>query len=141
MGAQQGCPEAFPVKTPKKPRRTEKYTVFVFSCSGQYAVQKRPNHGLLAGLWQFPNLPGELTPERALTQAKAFGLSPRELVLELHRDHIFTHVQWDMTCYVIAVQSTQGNFLWQTREEIDQKIPLPTAFRQFWEELKHTDLL
>lgn len=140
-GAKLGCPENFPVKSPKKPRKTEELTLFLLSCDGRFALEKRPNGGLLAGLWQFPNVPGNLSPEKALLQTQVFDLNPKELLLQLHRSHIFTHVQWNMTAYLIRVQTPGSDFLWLTPDEIENTTALPTAFRQFWEELKQANLL
>ena len=58
LGHQNKTAENLPVKSPKRQRKTEEYTVFVLSCDGKIALQKRPAKGLLAGLWQFPNVKG-----------------------------------------------------------------------------------
>ena len=51
-----GVAEKLPIKSPKKHRRVENFTVFILSCNGRYAVDKRQKKGLLAQLWQFPNI-------------------------------------------------------------------------------------
>ena len=129
----EGNPQTLPVKSPKKGRRQENLTVFILSCDGRYALEKRPNKGLLAGLWQFPNLPGELDTEQALNALRAWGLHPRELFRETRKTHIFTHIQWNMKGIYLEVDSPDGGFQWMTPEEINTQAALPTAFRQFWE--------
>lgn len=129
-----GTAEQLPVKTPKKQRRVEEMTVFVLSCDGQYALEKRPGKGLLAGLWQFPNCPEKLDTQAALTAAEKMGLQPREIYRQVERKHIFTHIQWEMRGIYLEVASTNGDFQWMTAEQIDREAALPTAFRQFWEE-------
>ena len=57
------------MKSPKKEKRQEDKTVFIFRCDGRYALEKRPETGLLAGLWQFPNVSKKLTTEEALQEA------------------------------------------------------------------------
>lgn len=52
--------DVLPQKQAKKKRRKEEKTIFVFSCQGSLAVEKRGDTGLLAGLWQFPNTDGFL---------------------------------------------------------------------------------
>lgn len=136
-GHQNGTAEALPVKAPKKEKRQEERTVFILSCQGRYALEKRPNRGLLAGLWQFPNVTGTLTTGEALRQAEAFGLHPAELRREINRKHIFTHIRWNMRGIYLEVAEPTGSFVWMTPEEIDTQAALPTAFRQFWEEEKH----
>ena len=134
QGFAQGTAEALPVKSPKKEKRQEDRTVFILSCDGRYALEKRPNKGLLAGLWQFPNVSGCLDTQEALAQVERMGLKPRELHKEVHKKHIFTHIQWNMKGIYLEVVNTEGNFQWFTAEEIHTQAALPTAFRQFWEE-------
>ena len=134
MAHLRGTAEQLPVKSPKKGRRIEEKTVFIFSCDGRYALQKRPNRGLLAGLWQFPNCEGKLPMEQATEQAEKMGLHPRELYRQVERKHIFTHVEWRMNGIYMEVDAPEGDFEWLTAEEIDESAALPTAFRQFWKE-------
>ena len=128
-----------PVKAPKKEKRQEDRTVFILRCDGRYALEKRPGKGLLAGLWQFPNVTGALDTSQALETVEALGLQPREIFREVERKHIFTHIQWNMKGIYLEVSRTEGDFCWFTPEEIDSQAALPTAFRQFWdlEEKEH----
>ena len=136
-GYLHGTAEKFPVKLPKKERKTEEKTVFILSCDGLYAVEKRPNRGLLAGLWQFPNTTGMLEPTQALELLEEMGLAPRQLLRQIERQHIFTHILWKMRGIYIELQKPSGNYRWMTAEQIQAEAALPTAFRQFWEETYH----
>ena len=51
LGYAQGVAEKLPIKAPKKGRRIEEKTVLILRCEGKYALVKRPDKGLLAGLW------------------------------------------------------------------------------------------
>ena len=133
LGFQRGTAEALPVKSPKKPRRQEDRTVFILSCDGRFALEKRQNKGLLAGLWQFPNVPGKLDTQQALDAVTAMGLHPRDILREAEKNHIFTHIQWNMKGIYLEVAETGGSLRWFTEEEINLQAALPTAFRQFWE--------
>ena len=108
----------------------------LFHC-GQVALRRRPAKGLLAGLWQFPNISGFAEPSEALEQARRWGLHPRELCRQVRRKHIFTHIIWDMWGYYLDVKEPGGDFVWLTGVEIDAQAALPTAFRLFWEETDH----
>ena len=134
LGFRNGTAEALPVKSPKKERRQEDRTVFIFRCDGRYALEKRPEKGLLAGLWQFPNVPGHLTTAQALSQTEQMGLRPREILREVERKHIFTHIQWNMKGIYLEVSETAGSYRWLSEQEIEAQAALPTAFRLFWEE-------
>ena len=125
-----------PVKLPKKGKRLEEKTVFILRCHDRYAVEKRPAKGLLAGLWQFPNASGTMEEAEALRWASQQGLQPRELERRLDRNHIFTHIRWEMRGYYLQVDHPAEQFCWMTLEEIDAQAALPTAFRQFREEIE-----
>ena len=136
-GHLHGTAENFPVKLPKKGRKVQEMTVFIASCDGRYALQKRPGEGLLAGLWQFPNVPGKLDTAEAMTAAEKLGLAPREVLRSVERKHIFTHIEWKMMGWYLEVSDCPERFSWLTAEEIRREAALPTAFRQFWEETEH----
>lgn len=127
----------YPVKSPKAPRRIEEKTVFILSCDSHYGLVKRPDTGLLSGLWQFPDVPGHLEPEQALQTVEKMNLHPTELYRQVQRKHIFTHIQWQMRGYYIEVSEPVGELIWFSQEEIDNDAALPTAYRQFWEEIKN----
>ncbi len=134
MGAIHGTAEQYPVKLPKKGKKVEDKTVFILSCDGQFALEKRPDTGLLAGLWQFPNVPGKLETAQALEAVREMGLVPRDIRKQIERKHIFTHIRWEMRGVYLEVSERSGNFVWLTPEQINEEAALPTAFRQFWEE-------
>ena len=137
LGYHRGTAESLPVKSPKKEKRQEERTVFILSCDGKYALEKRPNKGLLAGLWQFPNVSGHLDTAAAMTAAEGFGLTPKEICREVERKHIFTHIIWKMKGIYLEVTEPAGNFCWLTEDQLNTQAALPTAFRLFWEEIKH----
>lgn len=134
LGHARGTAEDLPVKMPKKKKRIERYTVYLLVCDGKLAVQKRPETGLLASLWQFPNVPGLLDPEEALEAVEAMGLTPKNLLRQSERGHIFTHICWELRGYWVEVDAPAGDYRWLTPEELNRETALPTAFRQFLED-------
>ncbi len=133
LAYREGTAQKLPVKTPKKAKRQEDRTVFILHCGGRYALEKRPAKGLLAGLWQFPNVSGHLSTAQALEAVHALGLNPREILREVERKHIFTHIQWNMKGIYLEVSEPDEHFQWFAAEEINAQAALPTAFRQFWD--------
>ena len=133
LAYQAGTAETLPVKAPKKAKRQEDRTVFIFRCDDRYALEKRPAKGLLAGLWQFPNVAGHLDTFDALNAAQAMGLRPKEILREVERKHIFTHIQWNMKGIYLEVAEPSEDFCWFTAGEIHTQAALPTAFKQFWD--------
>ncbi len=131
LGYQNKTAKNLPVKTPKRQRKTEDYTVFILSCDGRIALQKRPNSGLLAGLWQLPNVSGKPDTQTALEQVERFGIKPKKLLMQVERKHVFTHVEWNMCGMYMEVAECGGGFLWLSAEEMKTQAALPTAFRLF----------
>ena len=136
LGFQRKTANHLPVKLPKRERKVEDKTVFILSCCGQYALQKRDDKGLLAGLWQLPNVPGKLAPQAALEQVERFELKPIKLYAQVERKHIFTHIEWRMNGVYVEVEDCGGDFLWLSETDIRQQAALPTAFRLFLPEDK-----
>ena len=136
-GALHGTAENYPVKLPKRGKRVEEKTVLILSCDGRYALEKRPETGLLAGLWQFPNVAGKLEPAEAIQSVEAVGLRPQDIRKSVERKHIFTHIRWEMRGIYMEVAEAAGDYTWLTAEQIRADAALPTAFRQFWEEEAH----
>ena len=128
-----GNAQDLPVRLPKKGRREEEKTVFILSCEGRYALVKRQEKGLLAGLWQFPEAQGKLELPDALLFLEKMGLSVKEIHRQTDKKHIFTHIEWHMRGYYMEVAGENAAFTWLTREQIETQAALPTAFRQFWD--------
>ena len=122
---------SYPVRRIKKERRVEQRTVFVLECEGAFALRKRKNSGLLAGLWEYPNVTGHLDAARALSQAEAWGLRPVSVEKMLERTHIFTHVEWQQRCWYLQVGERAPQFTWADRQQLETEFALPTAFRMF----------
>ncbi len=124
-----GCAAELPVKKQKAPRRPEQRTVLVLVHGGRFAIQKRPGRGLLANMWEFPNVAGLLDAEQALATAAVWGLEPEGVLAEGGKKHIFTHIEWDMRFYLLACGRAAGQFCQVTREELAAGYSLPAAFR------------
>jgi len=137
LGYQRGTAESLPVKQPKRQRRVEEKTVFILSCDGLYALCKRENKGLLAGLWEFPNVSGKLDMKDGLLAVEKYELKAKEILRIVERKHIFTHVQWDMCGIYLEVADINERFAWMSAEQIRDQAALPTAFRLFWEEIEN----
>jgi A/G-specific adenine glycosylase len=125
--------DSIPVKSPKKPRKQEPKTVFLLSCRGNYAICRRPETGLLAKLWEFPNTKGKLSEEEAFDYLSSLGLSPIGLTPCEDAVHIFTHIEWHMTGYTAECLTPTENFLWKTADEILSEYAIPSAFRAYTE--------
>lgn len=129
-----GTWEKYPVKEAKKAKREEEKTVFHLVCEDCLAVRKRPRAGLLAGVWELPNVEGKLDAAQALSYVEEAGCEPAELLKSVDRAHIFTHIVWRMRCYYIVCRRKAGQFVWADAQRRKEDVALPTAFRMFVEE-------
>lgn len=122
---------AYPVKQEKKQRKKIQKTVFVLQCGGRLAVERRPDKGLLAGLYQFPNVDAAMDAAAAVRQAEDWGVQPRDLLRRVEYTHVFTHVEWEMTAYYFTAEREAEAFLWAGWDQLAEEIPLPAAFAYF----------
>ena len=103
-----GLQAALPVRTKKAGRRREELTVYLLWRDGTVALRKRPEQGLLAGLWEFPHVPGALEEDAAARPLAEWGLVPVEWRRKITAKHIFTHVEWHMTGYLLTVRDRKS---------------------------------
>ncbi len=130
----RGTAESLPVKAPKKARRQEEKTVFLFLREGKVALRRRPKAGLLAGLWEFPNVENTLDEQHAAQMAADWGLTVTDWENRLTAKHIFTHVEWHMTGYAVTVRGDgPTDFLWVDGEGL-RTHAVPSAFGRYYQE-------
>lgn len=139
QGYIKGTAHTLPVKMPKRGRRIEELTVFILRCADRYALEKRPNKGLLANLWQFPNTTGHLEIQQVIAEVEEMGLKPCEITRQVERCHVFTHIEWHMRGVYVDVKEINESYHWFTAQQIAQQAALPTAFRQFWDIAEDTE--
>ena len=130
-----GTIEKYPVKAQKKLRKIEKRTVLVIQDGNYTALKKRPDQGLLAGLYELPNTEGHISQKEALEKVKALGLEPLYIEPLPKAKHIFSHIEWRMTGYRIRVAAlekkhTQG-LIFADRKESHRQYAIPSAFSAY----------
>ena len=134
LGRQSGNPARLPQKAPKKARKKCELTLCLAQdAAGRWLLQKRGEQGVLAGLWQPPVLAEEALDEKKAL-ATAQKLLPAAVLLKekpLKAKHIFTHLEWHMTAYVMAVPCTPPpeGCVWASPAQLEQEYTLPGAFK------------
>ena len=126
-----GHPADWPVTEEKRPRRVQHRTVFLLERDDRIALVQRPDRGLLAGMWEFPNAEGELDEAAALCQADAWGCAPLAIEPCGRALHIFTHLEWHMAGWRVRCGAAPDRFVWTTAEEREERYPVPSAFRAY----------
>lgn len=131
----QGIIAEIPVKSKGKARKVEKRTVLLFKDGRKIAIQKRPAKGLLASLYEFPNLEGDLSLEEVTAYSKEIGLMPVRIKKLEDAKHIFSHIEWHMTGYEVIVdeleKTNRKGFLFIHPDEIQKEYPIPSAFEKY----------
>lgn len=139
LAAQTGCASDLPIRIKKTARRVEKRTVLLIHDGNETAVQKRPEKGLLAGLYEFPNAEGYLDENEALKLVRDMGLTPLRIRLLRSSKHLFSHVEWDMIGYEIRIadrgSSSSDRLLFVDREGFETGVAIPSAFRAYADEM------
>ena len=122
----EGRTAELPLLSAKKARRVERKTVFALSLNGGLVGYRRPESGLLAGLWQLPEAAGELSDAEAAAWLGEHGILPVGELRFYERKHIFTHIEWHMRVCAAEVSATTLPEGWIV---LDESHALPTAFR------------
>jgi len=109
-----GMAESFPKKKEKKETPIEEHTILKVFIGRKILVRKRPDKGLLAGLFELIDLPGIMS-HHDITKwlSEEFGIDPTEedtsfdiRVLGPSR-HVFSHLRWQMLGYEIHLPSSK----------------------------------
>ena len=124
-----------PVKKKAKARKIEERTVLIFKDGKRIAIRKRPAKGLLAGLYEFPNVEGKLSMDEVTAYSKKIGLMPVRVQELPEAKHIFSHIEWHMTGYEVIVdeleKTNEKGFLFIHPEEIKKEYSIPSAFEKY----------
>ena len=144
LAREDGRTAEFPKKAKKKPRSVEEKTILVIQDAERVALRKRPESGLLAGLYEFPSLAGHCEETQVSAYLREIGLSPIRIRRLPPAKHVFTHKEWHMTGYLIRVdelavkgpgQEMEG-FVFVEPEETRTNYPIPSAFAVYAEQVE-----
>ncbi len=161
----EGRETGLPVRSKPKARTVEDRTIVVLRCrftvEGEliphvrFYLRKRPNKGLLAGLWELPGEEGTLSAEEVKRLVEtAYVPCATEVTVTALPDakHVFSHVEWRMRGYLADVVTpcteygadrsehphllcTNGSrdeaAVWASPEEIETAYSVPSAFRAY----------
>lgn len=144
MAHRDGTELEYPKKEGKKPRTVEEKTILVLQDANRTVIRKRPDRGLLAGMYEFPWLEGFPGADEVVDWLAENGI--RTIRIEALEDarHIFTHREWLMKGYRIRVDELEEkntseaceNWLYIRPEEVGESYPVPSAFGAYTKVLK-----
>ncbi len=126
-----GSQAEIPRKTIREPNPEEVWTVLVIQNDYGFAIRKRPDSGLLAGLWEFPNLSGshDLRTLRGWAESQGFGVKSIH-PLGSYR-HVFTHKTWVMDGFWLKVEGDKDGWTFIPPDGLRDRVALPVAFWEF----------
>lgn len=120
--------EQLPIKGKAKPPKPVSIAVAFLEQNDQILIRQRPNEGLLAGLWELPNVEGKREELEEYFQKQNIELGSISLIMEYQ--HIFSHLQWNMEVFHVDVDEVNSNIgKWVHWEELSQ-YTFPVSFQK-----------
>ena len=146
-----GKETSYPFRKKAQGRRIEQRTILVIRDGDRVALARRQEKGLLAGMYEFPNLAGRLSRNEVLQAVAEQDLEPLYIQKLDPAKHLFSHVEWQMTGYEIRVsdfperiretykdgekdgvrQGSRKEWFLAEIGQIENTFPLPSAFRAY----------
>ena len=90
------------------------------------AIRKRPPRGLLASLYELPNIEGKASAAEVPMEVESVEPLPEA-------KHVFSHVEWHMTGYRVVLKKAEEplSCFMVSREELEHTYALPNAFNAY----------
>ena len=117
---------------PKKNKKeaVPKYnkTVLLLKYKDSYAIEKRPDHGLLKSLYQFPMFEGHLSLDELLEKYK---IEKQDITILGASKHKFTHLHWNMIGYQLDMDREIESYSYFSPDAIINNLTIPSAFKAY----------
>lgn len=126
-----------PRKAPKQKRTVEEKTILIIQDDKKTAIRKRPDTGLLPGMYEFPSLEGKVDSDRVLAVLKEKGLKAVRITELPESKHIFTHKEWHMTGFCIRVDELEPyrgedeGLIFVEADRAEAEYPIPAAYAAY----------
>lgn len=133
-----------PLRKAKAAKKKEEWTFLILEKEGKFLIQKRPTKGLLAGLWQFIQVPSHLKKKEVKELLEDKNYSPKNIKKLDSNKHIFSHIIWNIRAYLVELEdefiimeedAPYGPFVWASQEEIKEIYPFSSAMDKYVEEV------
>lgn len=137
---QEGVQEQLPVKSKKAKPKYKPMIAGVFSDGeGKYFIHKRPSQGLLANLWEFPNLEyqekaGSKENQLITYMKEIYGIDVEIGEYLTNIQHVFTHLIWDIDIFVGTAKGSSADLTPVSLDEIE-KFPFPVSHQKIYRAL------
>lgn len=132
----EGKADELPVRSKAKPRKCIDMTVLLIHDGERIVLHKRPDSGLLAGMYEFYQTEGVMNADQVAQHVKEMGFAVQEVSKPISAKHIFSHLEWHMTGYAVRVSSVDtapAHLCAATKGEMGSTYPIPGAHRVYRE--------
>lgn len=139
-GYKNGNPTDYPIKLPKAAKSIHDVSVLVLRHMGKIAVVRRPEGGLMSGLWGFPVVMDEDSETAHLNYFEShLGYTVTRTGLGPKAKHIFTHRVWNMQVYYYDFKDPEQGLetvddpelRWVSKKDMEA-LAFPTAFKKLF---------
>ncbi len=140
----EGVETQLPVRKKAAPRKITPKTVLILRDGERVALCRRPDTGLLAGLYEPPTLEGYRSEAELRALFLENGVEPLYLTPLEDARHIFTHLEWHMVGFEVILREedvarignipldgVKNTLFFAPREEIDESYAIPGAYRTY----------
>ena len=133
----QGKQLDLPVKAKKKkPRKIDIAAAVIRHQDGSVLIRRRPDEGLLAKLWELPNVETESKKEQATNLMKyieqKYGIQVNIRGKVQSVEHVFSHLIWNINvfeCDVNVLKHEADDLKWVKDDEIEA-FPFPVSHQR-----------
>lgn len=134
----EGTQTELPVKTKnKKQRSLNLAAVILTDKEGKILIHKRPSEGLLANLWEFPNIEIVQTIQSEKEQLKEQMLTLYGAKVEVGNlitriEHVFSHLTWNINVYIgkLLELEEENDRLKRVNETQIEPYPFPVSHQK-----------
>lgn len=127
-----------PLKQKKSPQKSIHRCIALIQEGDRVLMNKRPQEGLLGGLWEFPGIEGKNKKEFCRNFENQYGITVVPEVHWMDARHVFSHLIWEMKVYQCTAAAPkllkETGLQWITLEELNS-IAIPGAFQKIKENL------
>lgn len=127
----------YPKKKQEINKKIEQKTIIILEYQNTYALQKRPETGLLASLYEFYNIPNHLSKIELEKHLKENQIEYQSITSLNSAKHIFSHLEWEMIGYLVKCQKKpKKRWIWASKEELKNTYSIPNAYIKFLKQIK-----
>ena len=130
QGYAAGRAAELPVKPATKAKSKVPVTVALIESERGLLLQRRPAHGLLAGLWQPAAWEKALTKDELCAALAKLGVQAALAAPLPPAKHVFTHKVWELGGWKGTAKACElpDGYVWAVAEDLAEVYPVPNAF-------------